>query len=153
MKIFRRRIIRAQPASVWTAISTVESLPNWMPGVQSAEHTGGPKTGLQRRQRVHKTLYKREIEVEQEVVWWEPESILSVRHNRETIGGRELRSLQDFVMTVTIAPADKGSRVVAQYEWKTRGFMPWLSSVLFAGRIMGRELRETLARIDKMAAG
>lgn len=153
MKIFRRRVIRAQPVSIWAAISSVESIPNWMPGVQTAEHTGGPKLGLQRHQRVRKLLYKREIEVDQEVVWWGPESILSIRHTRESIGGRELRSLQDFVMTMTIAQAGKGSRVVAEYEWKTRGFMAWLSSVLFAERIMGRELHDTLARIDKLAAG
>ena len=153
MQIFRRRVIRAQPSAIWDAISSVESLPQWMPGVLSAEHLGGPKTGTRRVQRVRKVLYRREVEIEQEVVWWEPESILSVRHVRETLGGRELRGLQDFVMTITIAPHDAGSRVVAQYAWHTRGFLPWLFSLLFAGRTMGRELRDTLAKIQKLATG
>ena len=153
MNIFRARILRHPPKAIWAAISTVESLPQWMPGVESARLVSGPAAGKGRRQRLIKQLYKRDIEIEQEVTAWEPEHLLAVRHLRETMGGRDLKGLRDFVMTVTITPNDKGgSRVLAQYEWTAGSFLPWLFSTLFAGRTMGRELRDSLAKIDEAAS-
>ena len=151
MNIFRVRNIRQPPNVIWLAISTVESLPQWLAGVQSAALVPGSANGKGRRQRLTKVLYKRDIDIEQEVTAWEPEHILAVRHVSESMAGRDLQGLRDFVMTITITPNGKGgARVLAQYEWTAGSFLPWLFSVLFAGRTMGRELRDTLAKLDEL---
>lgn len=151
MKIARQRDIPHPPADIWKAISTVGSISKWLPGAMSAEQTGGPAEGKGRLQRVHRQLYSREIEIDQEVIGWEPERALGMRHLRETSNGRELRSLQDFVMTITIVEHGRGGRVRAEYAWTTQSLAPTLLSLLFAGRVMGRELQDVLGKIDKLA--
>jgi carbon monoxide dehydrogenase subunit G len=153
MEIFRRARSQHSPGAIWRAISTVESLPGWLPGVESAEHLSGPKEGVGRRQRIQRLLYSHRIEIEQQVVEWDPERVLSMLHLRETSGGRELAGLRNFKTIVRIEPRDKGCSLVAEFSWETRGFTAMLFSRLFAGRTMGRELRDLLRKIEAHVSG
>jgi len=148
MEIFRRSTLKHSPSAVWKAISTVEGLPGWLPGVESADYLSGPKEGKGRRQRVRRLLYKHQIEIEQEVEVWEPDKRLVLRHLRETSGGRELRALEDFKTIISIEPRGEGSSVLAEYSWQTRSISAQIMSMLFAGRTMGRELRDLLRKLD-----
>ena len=151
MKTARQRTIKASPAATWRAISPLESVPQWLSGVESVEHTGGPTEGVGRRQRVTKLLYAHDVEIDQEVVAWEPEKVLAIRHIRESSDGRELSAVRDFRTTVTLTPQSDGTLVHVEYYWSARLGRPWLFSLIFGGRVMSRELRETLEKIEGLA--
>ena len=148
MKTSRSQAIKASPESVWQAISSVESLPDWFSGVESATHTGGPQAGLGRKQRVTRLLYQHDIDVEQEVVAWEPGRLLEMRHVRESLDGREMQAMKDFHTRVSLSPHPDGTQVSIEYSWGASIGRTWLKSFLFGGRVMARELRETLKKIE-----
>ncbi len=148
MNVSKQRGIKATPESIWQAISTVESLPDWLAGVQSASHISGPSEGVGRRQRISRVIYQHDVEVEQEVTAWEPGRRMEVKHLRETSGGRDLQGVQDFLLTVTLSPAGQRTEVRVEYSWKARAGVTWLLSVLFGGKTMGRELSDTLKKIE-----
>ena len=153
MKTARQQTIRASPKATWRAISPLESVPQWLSGVESVEHTGGPAEGVGRRQRVTRVLYRHDVEIDQEVVAWEPEKLLAMRHIRERSDGRELSAVRDFHTTVTLAPQSDGTRVRVEYTWSAWLGVAWLFSLIFGGRVMSRELRETLEKIEQLATG
>lgn len=150
MKISRQRTVKQSPEAIWEAISPVESIPKWLSGAEKAEHLSGGKEGKGRRQRVTLAMHTHTLETDQEVVAWEPAKRLETLNLRETMGGKELTGVRRFRTAIILSPAGKGTRVRAEYSWDARFGLPWLLSILFAGRVMGRELRETLTRINDL---
>lgn len=144
--------MRHSPEAVWQAISTVESLPEWFPGVQSATYISGPNDGKGRKQLLRRMLYNRNIEIEQEVVEWQEGRLLSMQHVRETSDGKDMAALKEFHTIISIEPAGEGARVSAANSWESRTLVSLLLSSLFAGRTMGRELGDALAKIDKFVS-
>ena len=155
MKASRNRRINATPQQIWTLISTVEGLSSWHPGVVSAQHVDGPQEGVGRRHRMERMLYQHDLQVEQEVVEWEPGRRITLAHRRETIDDSEVVGVRDFTTTVDIQSVDEGaaSKVMVTYRWTARIGIPWIQSVLFGGRVMGRELNETLEKINVHVTG
>lgn len=150
MNVSKQRTIKAAPEAVWKAIASVEDLPSWLAGVQSASHVSGPAEGVGRLQRVSRVIYRHDVETEQEVTIWEPPRRMQVRHIKETSEGRELQGVQDFRMTVTVHPAGDRTNALIEYSWSARPGLSWLLSVIFGGRTMGRELSDTLKKIDAL---
>ena len=110
MKASRNRRINALPHEVWGLISTIEGLTSWYPGVVSAEYAGGPESGAGRRHRMERMLYMHDLQVEQEIVEWEPGHRITLAHRRETIDGSEVVGVSNFTTTVEVLPAAKTER-------------------------------------------
>ena len=154
MKASRNRRINALPHEVWGLVSTIEGLSSWYPGVVSAEHAGGPESGVGRRHRMERMLYMHDLQVEQEVVEWEPGSRITLAHRRETIDGSEVVGVRNFTTTVEVQPvADDETRIAVEYRWTARFGIPWLQSFFLGGRVMGRELLEMLEKINIHVTG
>lgn len=152
MKTTRQRIVEAAPMEVWSAITPLERTPHWLAGVESVEHTGGPLLGAGRKQRVTKLLYNHDVEIDLEIVAWEPERLLSFRHLRESSGGKALTSVRDFHTTVFLQPEGLWTRVQVEYSWKVSWGLTWLLSLFLAGRVMGGELKSTLNKIELLVS-
>jgi len=148
MKTVRQRVIPASPEAVWRAISPLERAPQWLAGVESVEHTGGPVEGVGRQQRLTKLLYKHDVEIDQEIAVWESQRQLSLKHVRESSGGKDLNGVRDFHTTVFLEPERRGTRVRVEYTWKASLGLAWLFSFLLGGRVMSGELKETLTKIE-----
>lgn len=152
MRVARHRVVDASPDAVWRVIAPVERLPRWLSGVESAALLSGPAEGVGRRHRLVRLLYGREVQVEQEVAVWEPGRVLSLRHVREVVEGRDSTGVRNFHTTVALSPQGQKTRVSVEYRWDSPLGIPFVQS-LMAGRVMGKELRETLRNIEKLAKG
>ena len=154
MKASRNRRMNALPHEVWGLISTIEGLSSWYPGVVSAEYAGGPESGAGRRHRMERMLYMHDLQVEQEIVDWEPGHRITLAHRRETIDGSEVVGVSNFTTTVEVLPAgEDGTRVTVEYRWTARLGISWLQSFFLGGRVMGRELLEMLEKINVHVTG
>ena len=154
MKASRNRRINALPHEVWDLVSTIEGLSSWYPGVVSAEYAGGPESGAGRRHRMERMLYMHDLQVEQEIVEWEPGHRITLAHRRETIDGSEVVGVRNFTTTVEVQPAgEDGTRVTVEYRWTARLGISWLQSFFLGGRVMGRELLEMLEKINVHVTG
>ena len=97
-------------------------------------------------------LYAHDLQIEQEVVEWEPESRITLAHRTELIDGSQTTGVKDFRTTVDLQPAGEDRTLVTvEYRWTARFGVPWLQSFLLGGRVMGREIREMLASINDIA--
>lgn len=152
MRVSRQRVVAAPPENVWGLIASVERLPEWFAGVEAAASLPGPVEGIGRRQRLTRYLRGHTVEMEQEVVAWDPPRLLALRHVRESIEGRDVTGVRNFVTRLTLAPVGGGTRVTIQYEWGARFGIAWLQSMLLGGRVMGRELLQTLRRVEAIAS-
>ncbi len=153
MRASRSRRVSAPTRAIWEIVSAIEALPLWYSGVQSAEHVKGPGQGVGRRHRMERMLYSHDLQVEQEVVEWQSESRITLLDVGSTIDGAETSGgVQKFRTTVDLQPiGDGGTLVTVEYQWTARFGVPWLQSFLLGGRVMGREIREMLANIDRIA--
>ena len=151
MRVSRHRMIAAATDQVWRVIDSVDRIPEWSSGVESATHLAGPERGLGRKQRLNRILYSHELEVEQEVVVWEPGRILALGHLRESVDGRETSGVKNFVTTISMTAEGVGSRVGLEYRWDTGFGIAWVQSKLMAGRVMGKEIIQTLKNIERLA--
>lgn len=133
---------------MWGIVSAVERMPEWHSGVESALHAAGPAEGVGRRQTVVRDLRWHRVDMLQEVIAWEPRRRLGLRHVEERVEDRLVTGVRNFVTTVTIEPQGEVSYVGVEYRWHARFGIPWLQSLLAGGRVMGRELDETLRRLD-----
>ena len=153
MRSSRRSRVKASPQQVWDVISSVDALPKWYHGVDSARHTGGPEEGVGRRQTIKRNLYGRDVDLEQDVVGWDPPGYLRLAHVRETIDGREVTGVRDFHTTIYLEANDDMTQATIEYSWSSGFGLAWLQGLLFGGRVMGRELKEMLRNIEALAAG
>ncbi|MSQ24858.1 MAG: hypothetical protein EXR49_01040 [Dehalococcoidia bacterium] len=151
MKVSRHRTIPALPETVWRIVSVAERMPKWYSGVETASHVGGPVEGVGRRQSAVRDLRWHRVDMLLEVVAWEPRRRLDLRHVEERIQGRLVTGVRNFVTSVTIAPQGEAASVTVEYRWRARFGIPWLQSLLVGGRVMGRELDETLRRLEAAA--
>ena len=151
MKVSRHRTIAALPETVWRIVSPAERMPEWYSGVETASHTEGSAAGVGRRQAAVRDLRWHRVDMLLEVIAWEPRRRLDLRHVEERIQGRLVTGVRDFVTSVTIAPQGEAAHVTIEDRWRARFGIPWLQSVLAGGRVMGRELDETLRRLDAAA--
>ena len=153
MRASRSKRIDAPPEAVWDVVSTVEGLSRWFDGVESASHAGGPEAGVGRRQRLQRNLYGRDMEVQQEVVAWEPPSLLRLAHVRERMDNRDVTSVRNFHTTVRLERSGEKTQTTIEYSWSAGFGVPWLQSLIFGGRVMGREIKGMLRSIDALATG
>jgi carbon monoxide dehydrogenase subunit G len=152
MNVSRSKRINAAPDVVWRVIASADALAHWYPGGEESVHLAGPKEGVGRRQRLKRSLYGRVLEVELEVAAWEPGRLLALRHVRETVEGREVTGVRNFQTIVRLQPAGQRTAVTLAYQWRSPVGIAWLQSLL-GGRVMGKELNESLRRIEQLATG
>ena len=150
MEIVRSKRIAAALDAIWTSISSVESIPHWVAFVDSAEHVSGPAAGLGRVQKLRLLSHKGYMEEEQEVVGWEPDSRLEVLRLRAARDGIELGAVSNYRTAINLHPAGEGTLVRVSCSWDTGSFATWLLTKLFGGRVAGRELRNTLRKIEHL---
>ena len=150
MKASRRRRIDATPEQIWEAISTIDGLAKWFAGAESASHTGGPESGVGRKQTVRRVLYSHDVDVEQEVVGWDPPGYLRFSHLRETVEGREVRGVRNFHTTILLSPLEDATQVEIEYTWETGFGISWFQSLLLGGRVLGRDLTDMLKKIETL---
>lgn len=148
MKISRQRLIHASPEAIWALLAPVERVPEWLSGAVTAQRTSGPAEGVGRKQHVATVLHNYDVEIDQEVIAWEPPRTLGIRYLRQVSEGRELAGVKNFRMMVTLKSEGSGTRTRVEYTWDARWGTAWLFSFLLAGRVMGRELLETLRKIE-----
>ncbi|MBI3744693.1 MAG: SRPBCC family protein [Chloroflexi bacterium] len=153
MKVSRRKFTFASPEQVWAVVAPMGRIPEWYSGAETVAHIAGPAEGVGRRQRVSRTMYGHQVETEQEVERWEPQAAIVVRNLSESVDGRATRGVQDFRTSLLLKDEKIGTTVTLAYEWKAPFGIAWVQSLLAGGRVMGKELRESLNSINKLAKG
>jgi uncharacterized protein YndB with AHSA1/START domain len=142
--LVQREMIVAVPAEqVWPLLDDVEQLGDWFGGAERIELLDG--AGLGRHQRLHGHWGRRQSEIDQEVVVYDPPRELAWRHLAERLDGKPApKFAAETVMTIRLEPASTGTRV--RLISRQRPASPARGAVmrLFGRREIGRLLDRSL---------
>ena len=72
-------MIRASAEKIWGILAAVERTPEWIDGVQESERTGELREGKGLRWRERSVLERQNIEMEHEMIEWEPGTRMKVQ--------------------------------------------------------------------------
>ncbi len=150
MRVSRNRLIKASLADVWRAASALEDLPKWLSGIEGVQHTDGPAEGIGRKQLVSRELYGRESRLTQEVIAWEPERRISLKHLEETVDGAKAGGVRNFHTVITMRPIAERTEVELAYKWDSPMGLSWLLSLFLGGRVMGKEQNASLKLLEQL---
>jgi uncharacterized protein YndB with AHSA1/START domain len=117
IEVIRERIFPVPPERVWAVVEPVARLPEWFAGLKSAELISG--AGVGRRQRVSGHWGRRQFEIEQTVIVYEPPRRLVWRHDRELLNGRPAPQISVRVeFHIELDPTGTGTRVrLSSRQW------------------------------------
>ena len=137
-RIERRARVDAPPEELFAYLSDLANLPEWQPGIVSAEITSGDELGIGTTARVVRDLMGQRIEAPMTVTAYEPPSRLAIRS--EVSGVKATAELD-------LAPAD-GAATDLVFAMEIRGsFITSFMEPMIAGAA-GGEIDATIARIQ-----
>ena len=137
-RIERRARVDAPPEELFAYLSDLANLPEWQPGIVSAEITSGDELGVGTTARVVRDLMGQRIEAPMTVTAYEPPSRLAIRS--EVSGVKATAELD-------LAPAD-GAATDLVFAMEIRGsFITSFMEPMIAGAA-GGEIDATIARIQ-----
>ena len=137
-RIERRARVDAPPEELFAYLSDLANLPEWQPGIVSAEITSGDELGVGTTARVVRDLMGQRIEAPMTVTAYEPPSRLAIRS--EVSGVKATAELD-------LAPAD-GAATDLGFAMEIRGsFITSFMEPMIAGAA-GGEIDATIARIQ-----
>jgi uncharacterized protein YndB with AHSA1/START domain len=101
--------INAPAEKIWALLADVTRTPEWIMGVQESERTGEIREGKGLRWNERSLLEKQNIEMQHEMVEWEPEKRLKV-HSQLPMNGWMNRTLE-------LKPAGAGVEASIVVSW------------------------------------
>ena len=148
-KVVARQVVSGSQELVWHVLSDFDRMPEWLPGVTSIEHTGGPPKASGRE---HVAQMENGIEAHQRVVAWDNSRRIAWRTVRETRDGRDVGSLQNVRTTIDLRPSAANTEVTLTGTWSGGGPLGLIRSLTNRGRIKA-EFERALTGLDSLMAG
>ena len=145
-KVVARQVVSGSQELVWHLLSDFDRMPDWLPGVTSIEHTGGPPKAFGRE---HVVQMEGGVEVHQRVVAWDNSRRIAWRITREVQGGRDVGSLHNVRTTIDLRPSAANTEITFTGTWSGGGPLGLIRSLTSRGRIK-REFDEALTNLDKL---
>lgn len=102
-------MINASAEKIWAILADVRRTPEWIMGVQESERTGEISDGKGLRWRERSLLENQNIEMEHEMVEWEPAMRFKV-HSTLPMNGR-------MEKTIELGRDGENTKVSIQVEW------------------------------------
>ena len=150
--VIRERHVEAPPDQVWPLVDDVTRMPEWFSFADGMEILEG--RGLGRRQRLHGHWGKKQSEIDQQVVVYEPGRRLGWRHEAERLDGRPApRFAAETVFTVQLDPEGSGTRVRLESHQVPASGVKGLVMRLFGEREVARNMEESLERLAAVVGG
>lgn len=147
-KVVARQVVSGSQELVWHVLSDFDRMPEWLPGVTSIEHTGGPPKASGRE---HVAKLDSGAEAHQRVVAWDNSRRIAWRTVREVQDGRDVGSLQNVRTTIDLRPSAADTEITLTGTWSGGGPLGLIRSLTSRGRIKG-EFELALANLDKLMA-
>ena len=148
-KVVARKIVSGSQELVWHVLSDFDRMPEWLPGVTSIEHTGGPPKAFGRE---HVAQMEGGVEAHQRIVAWDNSRRIAWRNVREVQDGRDVAALQNFRITIDLRPSAANTEITLTGTWSGGGPLGLIRSLTHRGRITS-ELEQALANLDELLAG
>jgi uncharacterized membrane protein len=146
LEIVRDGVVGASVDEVWPVVAEVSRIPEWLTFAERMELVDGAGKG--RRQRLHGHWGKRESEIDQEVVEYDPPRVLAWRHLAERLDGRPApRFAASTEFRITLEPHDSGTLVRLRSRQEPASAVKGLVMRMFGLREVARELDRSLARL------
>jgi uncharacterized protein YndB with AHSA1/START domain len=107
------RVVARTAATIWKMIEPAENLAMWFPMAGRSELVHGH--GLGRVQRMFGEWGRKPVQIDQEIIEYSPNRLLSWKHTQEFIAGRPApRISRETIVTVRLEPLETGTRIVLQ---------------------------------------
>lgn len=148
-KVVARQVVSGSQELVWHVLSDFDRMPEWLPGVTSIEHTGGPPKAFGRE---HVAQMDGGIQVHQRIVAWDNSRRIAWRTVRETRDGRDVGSLHSVRTTIDLRPSAANTEVTLTGTWSGGGPLGLIRSFTNRGRIKG-EFEQALVNLDQLMSG
>jgi len=109
------RVVPATASAIWRWIEPVENLPRWFPIAQRSELVSG--SGRGRIQRMYSEWAGKPVEIDQQVIHYDPPNLLGWKHVRELMNGKPAPQLSvETRVTIRLEPVASGTRVTIVSE-------------------------------------
>jgi uncharacterized protein YndB with AHSA1/START domain len=150
MVVTREARLEAPPEQIWALIDDPAAMGDWFAFADRMELLDGD--GLGRRQRLHGHWGRKQSEIDQEIVAYEPPGRLAWRHLAERLNGKPApRFAAMTVFTIELEPCDEGgaTRIRMESRQTPAGPIRGLVMRLFGGREVGQRLDESLEALRR----
>ena len=147
-KVIARQVVAGSQELVWHVLSDFDRMPEWLPGVASIEHTGGPPKAFGREHVAH---MDGGVQMHQRVVAWDNSRRIAWRNVRETQDGRDVGSLQNFRTIIDLRPSAANTEITLTGTWSGGGPLGLIRSFSNRGQTK-RDFEQALAKLDKLMA-
>jgi hypothetical protein len=145
--IKRESIINESPGYVWSVIEPADNISSWFQLADRTELISG--SGKGRRQRMYVKWGGKQVEIEQEVVDYEPMKLIRWKHTKELIDGQPAPLISDEVFfTVKLSPAGEATSVILLSENFPAGFVNRLLIQIIAKPRIAAALNKSLAMLS-----
>jgi hypothetical protein len=144
-----RRIGGTSCSSLWDVIESVQRLPDWLTICTTAELLGGQ--GLGRRQRLRGRWGRRQSEIDQIVIAYEPDRLLAWRHDAERLDGRNAPQLsRETTFRIELEPSGPDVVIKLRSRHVPANAVTGLMLRLIAAPRAARMLEESLDRLSAL---
>ena len=151
IEIVRERTLDVAPNQVWDLIEPVERLPEWFPGIETAELVAG--RGLGRRQRVGGRWARQLFQIDQTVIHYEPGRRLVWRHDSERLDGKPApRISHETEFAIQLRELASGTLVQLMSRQIPDSWFKGLVIRLIAAPGIARMMERSLAKIAEILA-
>lgn len=148
-KVVARQVVSGSQELVWHVLSDFDRMSEWVPGVTSVEHTGGPPKTFGREHVAH---LEGGAQAHHRVVAWDNSRRIAWRTVSETRDGREVGLLQNFRTTIDLRPSGPNTEITLTGTWSGGGPLGLIRSFTNRGRIKS-EFEQALASLDGLMTG
>ena len=147
-KVVARQVVSGSQELVWHVLSDFDRMSEWLPGVASIEHTGGPPKASGREHVAHMDSG---LQAHQRVVAWDNSRRIAWRTVREVRDGRDVGDLHNVRTTIDLRPSAVNTEITLTGTWSGGGPLGLIRSLTNRGRIKA-EFEQALANLDKLMA-
>ncbi len=148
-KVVARQVVPGSQERVWHVLSDFDQTAEWLPGITSIEHTGGP---LRASGREHVAHMADGAQAEQRVVAWDNSRRIAWRTVRETRDGRDVGSFHNVRTTIDLRPSGDRTEVTLTSTWSGGGPLGLIRSFGMRSKV-AQDFEQALANLDGLMAG
>ena len=145
-KVVARRVVPGSQELAWHLLSDFDRMPEWLPGVSSIEHTGGPLKAFGRE---HVVQMDGGTQAQQRVVAWENSRRIAWRTVSETRDGRNVGTHSTVRTTIDLRPNAANTEITLTGTWSGAGPLGLIRALTNRGRIKA-EFEQALANLEKL---
>ena len=150
MVVTREGLVDAPPERIWQLIDDPALMAEWFAFADRMELVAG--RGLGRKQRLHGHWGKKQSEVDQEIVAYDPPRHFAWRHEAERLNGKPApRFAAETVFSILLEPNGERTRVRMQSRQKPAGPLRGLVMRMFGGNEVAQRLDESLEALRSSA--